>query len=481
MTGLRAGAVVGRTLEDIFPGAEKDWIETYGRVALTGEPVSFENYSPTVDRYFEVTAFQPQPNRFACVFADITARKRAEMERATREEHYRQAQKMESIGRLAGGVAHDLNNLLTPILGYGELLVDEFGASGAPTEYAEEIVHASRLARNLVRQLLALSRKQVLLFAPLNLNTVVAGFENLLRHTIREDVVIEIRQNPSVPFMLGDAGQLEQVLMNLAVNAQDAMPNGGTLTIATGVTDIDQANAAAYPGATPGRYVQLAVRDNGCGMDRDTKTKLFEPFFTTKEKGTGTGLGLATVYGIVKQHGGHAWVDSEPARGTTFTICLPAWEGVAGPGGSDATPRTIDAHGGTETILLVEDNELVRELAETIMERLGYTVLSAEDGAGALTVLATYAAPVHLLLTDVVMPGMNGWDLHARVAADHPGLKVLFMSGYADEVIADRGVLDAGMHFIQKPFSVSDLATKVREALHEREGSGRMMHDHTTG
>jgi CheY-like chemotaxis protein len=319
----------------------------------------------------------------------------------------------------------------------------------------------------VVRQLLAFSRKQVLEFKPLDLDQVLAGFEKLLRHTIREDIALRVIPNPSLPPVRGDIGQIEQVLMNLAVNAQDAMPEGGRLTFETAVVHLDEAYAQDHQGVNPGRHVLLTVSDTGQGMDAETQRQIFEPFFTTKEKSKGTGLGLATVYGIVQQHGGHLGVSSEPGLGTAFRFYFPCFQGEAGevqdPPATLVSPPSSGAH--SETILLVEDNEMVRDLAQFILTELGYTVLVAENGSEALSVLGQDDGPFHLLLTDVVMPGMNGKELYLRVAEKYPDLKVLYMSGYTDDEIAHHGVLEAGVHFIQKPFTVTTLNLKVREAL----------------
>jgi signal transduction histidine kinase len=281
---------------------------------------------------------------------------------------------MESVGRLAGGVAHDLNNLLTPILGFGGLLLDDFGSDDPHREFVQQIIRAAEKSRDPVRQLMAFGRKQVLEFKPLNLNTMLAEFEELLRRTLHEDIALQVVPAPFIPAILGDVGQLEQVVMNLAVNAQDAMPEGGRLTIETGVADLDAAYVAEHQGVLPGRYVLLVVSDTGTGMDAETQEHIFEPFFTTKEMGKGTGLGLATVYGIVKEHGGNIWVYSEPGRGTTFKVYLPSVETSAEPV-EKAGVTSLEDLRGTETILLAEDDAVVRSLAQGVLEQQDYTVL----------------------------------------------------------------------------------------------------------
>jgi PAS domain S-box-containing protein len=399
---------------------------------------------------------------YVAVKRDITEQLRLDEERAELEAQFQQAQKLESVGRLAGGVAHDLNNLLSPVLGYSEMLLDDFGPDDARREFVEEIVQAGMRARDFVRQLLAFSRKQTLEFKPIDLNDVLFRFEKLLRRTIREDVALELVPARELPLIRGDIGQLEQVIMNLSVNAQDAMPDGGTLTLETGQVELDQEYAVNHEGVEPGTYVMLAVSDTGHGMEEKVREHAFEPFYSTKGE-QGTGLGLATVYGIVKQHGGSIGVHSEPGKGTRFRIYLP----VSGESEVEAgsTTHAVDGKPGTGTILLVEDNDKVRRLAEAILERHGYTILSAGNGRQALYVLESHGEAVDLLVTDVVMPEMNGRDLYERVSRMFPGVKVLYMSGYTDNVVAHRGVLDEGVNYIQKPFSVQGFVMKVRDVL----------------
>ncbi len=399
--------------------------------------------------------------------ADISDRKQAERERAELEAQFHQAQKLESVGRLAGGVAHDLNNLLSPILGYAEMLREEIVETDPGWEPLEEILDAGIRARDLVRQLLAFSRKQTMEFRHIDLNSLLSGFERLLRRTIREDIVIRMGLAETLPLVEGDVGQLEQVTMNLAVNAQDAMPDGGTLTLETALVELDESYKEPRERhmVKPGFYAMLVVSDTGSGMDKQTIEQVFEPFFTTKELGKGTGLGLATVYGIVKQHGGNVWVYSEPGLGTSFKIYLPvsmeASETIEPPA---AKPSVLE---GSETVLLVEDSVQVRRLCRTVLERRGYRVLAAEDGMEALQMQKHHDGPVHLLLTDVVMPDMNGKELFDRLSSDYPDLKVVYMSGYTDDVIVRHGVLEPEVHFMQKPFAVHALATRVREVLDE--------------
>jgi signal transduction histidine kinase/CheY-like chemotaxis protein len=382
------------------------------------------------------------------------------------EAQLNQTQRMESIGRLSGGVAHDLNNLLTPIIGYGEILGSDSALPARQREAARQVVQAAFRARDLVRQLLAFSRRQTLEFRPIDLNEMVSGFENLLRRTIREDIRIEFRSAPSLATIQGDRGQLEQVIMNLAVNAQDAMPDGGVVLIETSQVELDGGYAAKHPGVKPGTYVMLAISDSGHGMDDQTRERVFEPFFTTKDKSRGAGLGLATVYGIVKQHGGHVWVYSEPGEGATFKCYFPAVDAVGlEPELVQVPPKSVRGH---ETVMVVEDETLVRQMVVSILLNEGYSVLEAEDGEHALRLLENHQGSLHLLLTDVVLPGMNGKELFRRIVARFPGIRVLYMSGYTDNMIAHRGVLDEGVAFLQKPFSGQGLRSKVRQVLEQR-------------
>ncbi|MBN2231613.1 MAG: PAS domain S-box protein [Deltaproteobacteria bacterium] len=402
------------------------------------------------------------------VIRDITERLRLQAEKELLEEQFRHAQKLESIGRLAGGVAHDLNNLLSPIIGYSELLQEDIGTTGSDghREQLDQILQAALRARDLVRQLLAYGRRQTLKMRPVNLSRLIENFENLLRRSIPENIGIVIVTPTGKCPVQADIGQLEQVLLNLAVNTADAMPNGGTLTIETAPAELDESYAVRHPEVRPGPHIVLAVSDTGCGMDEKTRQQIFEPFFSTKGD-LGTGLGLATVYGIVKQHEGSIWVYSEPGAGTTFKIYLPAAGGTdEKPAAAPATVPRPDAQG--ENILLVEDCAPMRQLALVALQRYGYNVTTATNGHEALQLLQTHPDPFHLLLTDVVMPEMNGRELYVRAADHQPEMKVLYMSGYTENIIAHHGVLDDEVQFIQKPFTVTGLAAQVRQVLDER-------------
>src|SRR5882672_8113249 len=387
------------------------------------------------------------------IAADLTALRQLEVQ-------YRQSQKVEAVGQLAGGIAHDFNNILTAILSTTQLLLKELPAASGARRDVEEIADSARRATGLTRQLLAFSRRQVLELNALSVNSLVLDQERMLRRLIPESVELRTTLAPDLGTVRADAGQLEQVLMNLVVNARDAMPLGGVITVATANVDIDRHHAHDHVPVQPGRYVQIAVRDTGVGMDANTLSHLFEPFFTTKEPGKGTGLGLATVYGIVKQSGGYVWADSAPGQGATFTVYLPrAEEGTAEPELEFAAP-SLD---GKETVLLVEDQGDVLRVMRRGLEALGYTVLAAKGGPEALALAARHEGPIHLLVSDVVMPGMNGRDLALGLATTRPDTKVLYVSGYSDQSIVHQGMLSPGVAFLQKPFAPDALARKIRE------------------
>jgi hypothetical protein len=379
------------------------------------------------------------------------------------EEQLRQSQKMEAVGQLAGGIAHDFNNLLTAILGSTQLLLHNTPPDDPRREDAEEIRNAGLRAAELTRQLLAFSRRQVLAPKVLELNAVVANMERMLRRLLGEDVELATTLDPATGAVSADPGQLEQVLLNLAVNARDAMPGGGRLSVGTSRLAITEEHVERRHRLPPGDYACLAVTDTGVGMDDATQAHLFEPFFTTKEVGKGTGLGLATVYGIVKQSGGYIWVYSEPARGTTVKVYLPRVPGVAEAAAPAPVPTVV--RGGHETVLLVEDAAPVRTLARRSLEARGYRVLDASDGPAALELSARHTGGIDLLVTDVVMPGMSGRELAERLAPQRPGMKVLYTSGYTDDAMVRQGVLTAGVAFLQKPFVPDTLARKVRDVL----------------
>lgn len=594
LTGLRADDTVGRTVLEVLPGTEAYWIDLYGRVALTGEPVHFENYHRELDKHFEVTAFSPKHRQFAVIFEEVTERVRVEAERerllaqireqarrmqqimdtvpegvllldadgcvvlanplgrkdlealadakvgdtigqlggrplaelltappeglwhevavgrrslqviarpiqtasappqgvagtgealAMHEEQsggwvlvvrdvtqqreierrVQQQERLAAVGQLAAGIAHDFNNLLTAINGFADLILLESSPGDPLGELAQKIIDSGQRAADLVRQLLAFSRKQIIRLQVLDLNTVVEDVQSMLRRIIGEDIQLTTTLAPGLWRVRVDPTQIEQVIVNLAINARDAMPGGGGLTIETANVILDEGYSASQMEVRPGDYVLLAISDTGVGMSQEVQARIFEPFFTTKEKGQGTGLGLASVYGIVKQSGGHIWVCSEEGGGTTFKIYLPRAGEVAAPSPRPDTGRGVPT--GDETILLVEDNPEVRDLARRVLRAQGYTLLEAQNGQQALRLAAGHPGPIHLLLADVVMPGMSGRALAEQLTAAHLDLKLLFMSGYADEAIAHHGFLSANVAFLHKPFSPADLARKVRAAL----------------
>jgi len=392
---------------------------------------------------------------------ESAARRLAEQELRSTEEQLRQAQKMEAVGRLAGGVAHDFNNMLSVILSYTEILLSDLPSGDPLRPDLEEIRKAGLRATNLTRQLLAFSRRQVMQRRALDLNRVVQGLEAMLRRLLGADIELSVAGQPSLWSVKADAGQIEQVIMNLAVNARDAMPTGGKLVVETKNTELTGQDARERLGVKPGSYVMLAVTDSGIGMDKETQARIFEPFFTTKDQGKGTGLGLSTVFGIVAQSDGHIWAESEPNRGSTFKIYFPKSEESAKTASS---PPSISVPGGSETILLVEDDEQVRAVAHEILKRHGYHVLEAASPGDAIVICEQHPAKIHLLLTDVILPRMSGRLLADRLRPLRPEMRVLFMSGYTGDTAVHQGEVEFG-GFLPKPFTPPALMAKVREAL----------------
>ena len=438
---------------------EKTIVET-ASLLQGNETVAFENRYLHKDESYRSLLWKakpyPEERLIFCVASDITERKLL-------EEQLRLSQKLESVGKLAGGVAHDFNNLLTVITGYGELALNRVTETAAVSRSLEEIVKAAERATSLTRQLLAFSRKQVLQPRIVDLSETLSDMDNMLQRLIGEDITLLTLLDPGLGKVLVDPGQIEQVVMNLAVNARDAMPFGGKLTIETNNVVLDEAYALHHVSVIPGPYVMLAISDTGMGMDDETMGHIFEPFFTTKEVGKGTGLGLAMVYGIVKQSGGYIWVYSEPEHGTSFKIYLPLVpdDDITSSETGSVAPKVL-AH---ETVLLVEDETSVRELLVKVLEGEGYKVLAAANGREALDICQHYEDSIDLLLTDVVMPGMSGRQLVERLTGRCRNLKVLYMSGYTDDAIVHHGVLDSDVAFLQKPFTPEGVALKVREVL----------------
>ena len=459
LTGYSRDELLQLTVSDTYPAQDRDAAALRivdvagGRAAVTERPLLRKDGAILV---VESNARRLPDGRLLGAVRDITERKRL-------EEQLRQAQKMEAVGRLAGGVAHDFNNVLTAIFGYADLLNEELPEGHQARQDLDEIRKAAQRASSLTRQLLAFSRQQVLQPMVLSLNDLVEDIQNMLVRLIGEDVQLRLGLSPSAGNVRADAGQIQQVLMNLVVNARDAMPTGGKLLVETANTELTEQYAEAHQPVAPGAYVMLAVSDTGSGMDAETKARIFEPFFTTKEKGRGTGLGLSTVYGIVKQSGGYVWVYSEPGRGTTFKIYLPRVDEPAEPlAPPQREARTLT---GTEIILLAEDDEMLRPLSKGLLERLGYRVLEAENAIRALALADAHAGPIHLLVADVVMPGGSGRELARRLAHSRPDTRVLYVSGYTDDAIVHHGMLEPGLNFLQKPFTPATLARKVRDVL----------------
>jgi len=393
-----------------------------------------------------------------CNIRDITARKRA----GQVDERLRQSQKMKAVGQLAGGVAHDFNNLLGVILGYCELLEEQVAPDDSRRRILEQIQNAGTRDAVLTRQLLAFSRRQVLRPVVLDLNRLVTGMETMLRRLIGDDIEIAISLVPDLGLVRADPTQIEQILMNLAVNARDAMPGGGTMTIETTNVALDDSHAHQYAEVKPGSYVVLTLSDTGVGMDSETQARIFEPFFTTKQAGKGTGLGLSTVYGIVKQSAGYIYAHSEAGRGTTFKVYLPCAEGEAE---TIRREETLPIHGGRETILLVEDNAPLRELTREMLKGFGYAVLDSGRPSEAIRIAELHEGPIALLITDVVMPEANGRALAEKLTAVRPEMKVLYTSGYEGEAFVAQGELEAGCLLLEKPFTRGALAKRIRELL----------------
>lgn len=476
VTGYSREEVLGKNPRVLSSGEQgREFYREMWEVLLSGRTWQgrFVNRRKDGSSYFEEATISPVMGpageicNFVAVKRDVTEDLRIAREKEELEKQFQQAQKMESVGLLAGGVAHDLNNLLTPILGYGEMLASGSPAPETGRDYAKGILEAGKGARDIVNQLLAFSRKQALEMKPVDLNRMVKSFGKLLRRMIPEDITIHINTCEEMPIVMADVNQLQQVVMNLAVNAGDAMPGGGNLTIETSVETRRQTNGGEQDRKKMGRHAVITMTDTGLGMDEKTKSQIFEPFFSTKPKQKGSGLGLATAYGIVRQHGGDIGVESSPLQGASFRVSLPVAEDHASP--REAPEEENGLAKGAEKILLVEDDFHVREMTIHFLERRGYQILSAENGEDALELFGDSEGDIELLLTDVVMPGMNGKELYDLLLQYQPGLKVIYMSGYAGEVLKMRGVMDGDINFIQKPFSVQSLVAKIRQVLSEED------------
>jgi len=452
-----------RTIPFVPEDQKKISFDKISELYKTGRPLTFETSRLTKSGGLVHTIISAaliedargQATGMVVNLRDVTAQKKF-------EEQFQQTKKIEAIGQLAGGVAHDFNNMLSPIIGYTEILMMDLEPAEPAYRYIGEIKKAAERSRDLVQKLLAFSRKQTLNLQVVNLGQIVSGLLVFLERILREDIELIFKACPAPCLIRADMGQMEQILMNLAVNARDAMAQGGKLTIDIGTQDLDRESCAGQPDFAPGSYVVLSVADTGSGMDAQILEHIFDPFFTTKGQG-GTGLGLATVYGIVKQHDGAITVESQRGQGTVFRVYFPA---VAGRADAVHTPDAADGNlSGSETILVVEDNHMVRNLACDMLRRRGYTVLDAANGPAALDMVLQDGARPQLLLTDVIMPDMNGKQLYQKIAQAFPEIRVLYMSGYTDSVIASHGVLDDGVSLIPKPFTMAGLAAAVRRAL----------------
>ena len=449
---------VHASLADLMTSSRTSWSEEYRFRRGDG------SYAAVLDRGSIVRAPNGAAVRMIGSMIDLTEKKAAEEEKHQLEEKLRQSQKMEAIGKLAGGIAHDFNNLLTAVRGHAELLLEGNAIDGEVREGLEEIAKAADRAASLTRQLLAFSRRQVLQPRIVDVNRVVIDMEKMLARLIGEHITLLTALDPTIAKIKADPSQIEQVILNLTVNARDAMPQGGSLTIQTSEADLTEADRVRHSYIVPGRYVRIMVRDNGVGMPRETLERAFEPFFTTKEPGKGTGLGLSTVYGVVKQSEGYIWAESQPAGGTEFRIYLPA---VAESPEEPAAPPVIVAKPQQATVLVVEDESAVRSLIRRILEKRGYAVLTAENGKQALEVVGNHAGPLDLVITDVVMPNMGGRELSLHLAHIRPELRILYMSGYTEDDVVRHGVIEQMVSFLAKPFTSDDLLEKVRAMLED--------------
>ncbi len=463
ITGLRNEHIAGKRVLDVLPDIEKHWVEKYGKVALTGEPAHFESYARELDKYFEVTAFRPAPMQFACIFMDVTERKRAEAEKDRLQEQLSQAQKIESVGRLAGGVAHDFNNMLSIIIGHAMFLAEEIGEDNPLYEDLNEIIKAGKRSSELTKQLLAFARKQTIAPQVLNLNIALQNMLKMLERLIGEDINLLWFPGEDLWDIKIDPSQLDQVLTNLCINARDAIRNVGEIRIETSAVTINEVDCARKSGVLPGEFVCLSVSDNGCGIEKNLLESLFEPFFTTKEVGRGTGLGLSTIYGIVKQNNGFIGVYSEPGVGSTFRIYFPRYINASGEAKPSEHNGTVLQ--GSGVVMLVEDEPAIMRITKRMVEKMGFEVICAGNPREAIQIAKDYVGEIKLLITDVIMPEMNGRDLTKNITAIHPKIKSLFMSGYTANVIAHQSILDADVHFISKPFTLKELSDKIQEAL----------------
>nr|WP_320011486.1 PAS domain S-box protein [uncultured Desulfobulbus sp.] len=463
ITKIKKETAIGKTATEVYKTDSAPYIDLYAGVALSGESDEFVTYYAPMDKHFLVSVVSPRKNLFATITSDITEIKKSQAEREKLQDQLNQSQKMESVGRLAGGIAHDFNNMLSVIIGYAELALEKIDPASPLYANVNSIQQAGKRSADLTRQLLAFARKQTIAPKVIDINDIIEGMLSMLRRLIGEDVDLLWHPGRNVQSIKIDPCQIDQLLANLCVNARDAIDGVGKITLETSEKSFDEDYCQDHPEAKPGDYVLLEVSDNGCGMDKKTMNHIFEPFFTTKEEGQGTGLGLASIYGMIKQNNGFIYVYSELGQGTTFKIYLP----VSGTKSAEVSEKPIDnlAEHGNETILLVEDESAILEMTTTMLERIGFRVLAAATPSEAIRLANEYRGRIDLLMTDVVMPEMNGRVLAENLLSHYPDIKRLFMSGYTANVIAHHGVLDDNVHFIQKPFSKKDLGMKLREVL----------------
>jgi PAS domain S-box-containing protein len=462
MTGMKASDVIGKCLREVWPDYENKWIEIYGQVVTTGVARRFEEFSDALGKHFEVLAFRPQEGQFACLIQDVTDRKQLQVQ-------LQQAQKMEAIGQLAGGVAHDFNNILAATMMHLGLLLQEPALSPAMKLSLKELETETKRAANLTRQLLLFSRRQVMQICTTDLNDLLADLLKMLRRLIGEHIKIEFSPGSSPLWVEVDPGMLEQVIMNLCVNARDAMPQGGRVTVSANTVILDETMTPGGTESRPGEFVCLSISDTGCGMDTATLTHIYEPFFTTKEPGKGTGLGLATAYSIVKQHHGWISVQSTVGSGSHFSVFLPVATEPTPPPLQDE--KETEIKGGTEGVLVVEDDPGFRSMMTMTLKVLGYRVFEATDGPAALAIWEKHAAEIAVLFTDQVMPGgISGLELCKQLHASKPELRRIISTGYTTDRLSPEQLSASGIDLLQKPYTSETLAATVRKCIDRAEG-----------
>lgn len=470
LTGKTQKEIVGRTVKEIMPNTEDYWIQTYGKVATTGIPVSYQNYSQELNRYFDVKAFSPSKNKFAVIFNDITDIKLAEEEKDRMKEQLAQKQKMESIGSLAGGIAHDFNNMLGVILGHTDMAIKKTDKKQSIFNSLQEIRKAAKHSAELTKQLLTFARKQTTSPKIIDINEAIQEMMSMLQQLIGENIFLAWFPGKNIGMVKIDPSQFDQIITNLCINAKEAITNTGKITIETSVASFDEEYCKQHTNHLPGNYVQLIFNDNGSGMDESILSKIFEPFFTTKGVGKGTGLGLATVYGIVKQNKGFINVFSKVGSGTTFKVYLPRFtkQDISSNNKENKVQiQNKNIQNNQINILLVEDEPMVMEMTTTMLEIQKYNVIPAKSPEEAIKIAENNSNKIDILITDLIMPKMNGKELAEKILSSHPNTKCLFMSGYTADVIAKHGVLEEDINFIEKPFTMEELSNKIIEILNK--------------